>query len=124
MTVEENLDMGAYLRRPPRSRIASGYAEFPRLADRKKQAAGTLSGGEQQMLAIGRALIMAAWLYSDEPSLGLRPTSSRTFAIIRGIRDAGTTACWSNRTRLQHRMCDHAYLLEGSASFSPGLEPR
>ena len=119
MTVEENLEMGAYLRSSAaeisadRDRI---YAEFPRLADRKRQAAGTLSGGEQQMLAIGRALMSRPRLIMfDEPSLGLAPNIvERTFAIIRGIRDAGTTVLLVEQNAFAALdMCDHAYLLEG-----------
>ena len=76
MTVEENLEMGAYTR--PNSEIEAGlknvYEHFPRLEERKKQIAGTLSGGEQQMLAMGRALMSAPkLLMMDEPSMGLAP---------------------------------------------------
>ncbi|MCD0416102.1 ABC transporter ATP-binding protein [Rubrivivax sp. JA1024] len=119
MTVEENLDMGAYLR-SDRSEVAADrdriYGEFPRLAERRKQSAGTLSGGEQQMLAIGRALMSRPRLVMfDEPSLGLAPNIvERTFAIIRRIRDTGTTVLLVEQNAFAALdMCDHAYLLEG-----------
>lgn len=118
MTVSENLDMGAYLRKDT-SEVAADlnriYGEFPRLAERRKQAAGTLSGGEQQMLAIGRALMSRPRLVMfDEPSLGLAPNIvERTFAIIRAIRDSGTTVLLVEQNAFAALdMCDHAYLLE------------
>ena len=118
MTVSENLDMGDYLRKDT-SEVAADlnriYGEFPRLAERRKQAAGTLSGGEQQMLAIGRALMSRPRLVMfDEPSLGLAPNIvERTFAIIRAIRDSGTTVLLVEQNAFAALdMCDHAYLLE------------
>ena len=96
MTVEENLDMGAFQRRdiaaikPDRERM---YALFPRLSERRRQRAGTLSGGEQQMLAIGRALMSRpALLLLDEPSMGLAPLMvQKIFAILRQISAEGVT---------------------------------
>jgi branched-chain amino acid transport system ATP-binding protein len=130
MTVEENLNMGAYLRTDTsevsidRDRI---YVEFPRLAERRLQAAGTLSGGEQQMLAIGRALMSRPrMIMFDEPSLGLAPNIvEQTFAIIRRIQAAGTTVLLVEQNAFAALgMCDHAYLLEsGRVVLSgPGTE--
>jgi len=96
MSVMENLETGAYLRRDKKA-IASDMAEvftrFPRLLERKKQMAGTLSGGEQQMLAIGRALMARPQLMlMDEPSMGLAPLLVKEiFEIIKEINRRGTT---------------------------------
>jgi branched-chain amino acid transport system ATP-binding protein len=118
MTVSENLAMGAYLRRD-RAGVAADldriYGEFPRLAERRHQAAGTLSGGEQQMLAIGRALMGRPKLVLfDEPSLGLAPNIvERMFAVIGAIRDAGTTVLLVEQNAFAAlELCDYAYLLE------------
>jgi branched-chain amino acid transport system ATP-binding protein len=96
LTVEENLQVGAYIRSDRdgiRADFERVFALFPRLLERRKQLAGTLSGGEQQMLAMGRALLARpALLLLDEPSLGLAPQIVQTiFRIIREINAAGTT---------------------------------
>ena len=94
MTVEDNILMGAYARKGDLSaELAEVYELFPRLAERKRQVGGTLSGGEQQMLAIGRALMAKPKvLLLDEPSMGLAPMLvKQIFAIIEEINRRGTT---------------------------------
>jgi branched-chain amino acid transport system ATP-binding protein len=121
MTVLENLEMGAYLRNDRREiavDMARVFDQFPRLAERRRQLAGTLSGGEQQMLAIGRALMSRPKLVLfDEPSLGLAPTIvERTFDIVSGIRVAGTTVLMvEQNASAALNMCDRAYLLESGS---------
>ena len=118
MSVQENLEMGAYLRTDARALaadMARVFDDFPRLAERRAQVAGTLSGGEQQMLAIGRALMSRPkLLLFDEPSLGLAPNIvERTFAIIEEIRASGTTILIVEQNAYAAlEMCDYAYLLE------------
>jgi branched-chain amino acid transport system ATP-binding protein len=118
MTVAENLEMGCYLRRE-KSAIAADMAElfgrFPILAERRRQAAGTLSGGEQQMLAIARALMSRPKLVLfDEPSLGLAPNLvERTFEIIRSIRARGVTVVLVEQNAFAAlELSDRSYVLE------------
>ncbi|MFL5161501.1 MAG: ABC transporter ATP-binding protein [Microvirga sp.] len=121
MSVQENLEMGAYLRTDARALaadMARVFDDFPRLAERRAQVAGTLSGGEQQMLAIGRALMSRPkLLLFDEPSLGLAPNIvERTFAIIEEIRASGTTILIVEQNAYAAlEMCDYAYLLESGS---------
>ncbi len=118
LTVRENLEMGAYVRRdrPEVEQDLERVAEhFPVLAERRRQTAGTLSGGEQQMLAIARALMSRPrLLLFDEPSLGLAPALvETTFAIIADIRRRGTTVLMVEQNAyLALRMADRAYVME------------
>jgi len=118
LTVSDNLDMGAYLRKD-RAGVAEDrkrvYRLFPRLEERKRQPSGTLSGGEQQMLAIGRALMARPRvLLMDEPSLGLAPILVREiFAVIREIRAQGTTIVLVEQNARMALACgDQGYVLE------------
>jgi branched-chain amino acid transport system ATP-binding protein len=118
MSVQENLDMGCYRRRD-RQGIAADLARiferFPILRERRGQTAGTLSGGEQQMLAIGRALMSRPKLILfDEPSLGLAPNLvERTFDIIREIRSQGVTVLMVEQNAYAAlELCDRCYLME------------
>ena len=118
MTVMENLDMGAYAR-DRKSGIAEDLERvfdlFPRLLERKNQSGGTLSGGEQQMLAIGRALMARpTLLLLDEPSMGLAPMFIRQiFAIIGQVREQGTTVLLVEQNANQAlNLADRAYCLE------------
>ena len=131
MTVAENLEMGCYLR-TDRVAIAADLArifdQFPRLAERRQQSAGTLSGGEQQMLAIGRALMSRPdFILMDEPSLGLAPlvVESVHQAIDRIRREMGIGGILvEQNASAALDMCDHAYLLESGllALSGPGRE--
>jgi branched-chain amino acid transport system ATP-binding protein len=126
MSVIENLEMGCYLRTDAvgiAADMSEIFALFPRLAERRKQIAGTLSGGEQQMLAIGRALMSRPKLILfDEPSLGLAPNIvEQTFATIQKIRASGTTVLMVEQNAFAAlEMCDYAYLLEVGAMSLEG----
>ena len=116
MTVEENLQMGGYTAgKEIDARIADVYQRFPRLKERRNQIGGTLSGGEQQMLAMGRALISAPRLLMlDEPSMGLAPILvEQIFDIIRELHEAGTTILLvEQNAEMALKVADRAYVLE------------
>jgi branched-chain amino acid transport system ATP-binding protein len=118
LSVEENLRVGAYLvhkRTRVREMLADVYRRFPRLAERRKQFAGTLSGGEQQMLAFGRAMMaQPELLMLDEPSLGLAPLMvDEVMRSIRLFRDSGVTVFLvEQNANLALRLADRAYVME------------
>jgi branched-chain amino acid transport system ATP-binding protein len=126
MTVEENLELGAYLRKDKqgiREDFEKVYQLFPRLLERKKQQAGTLSGGEQQMLAMGRALMARPrLLLLDEPSMGLAPLLVKTiFEIIREINQTGTTILLvEQNANMALSIAHRAYVIETGKIVASG----
>lgn len=129
MTVLENLELGAYLRKD-RAGIAQDlemvYERFPILKNRRKQAAGTLSGGEQQMLAMGRALMSRPKiLFLDEPSMGLAPLLvQEIFDIIKEINKAGTTILLvEQNASMALQIAHYAYVMETGSIVLSGTGP-
>lgn len=126
MSVIENLEMGAYIRgKANKSDLDSIFERFPRLYERKNQIAGTLSGGEQQMLAMGRALMShPKLLMLDEPSMGLAPILvGQIFDIIKELNESGTTILLvEQNAEMALEISDRAYVIEsGKVTLSgPG----
>ena len=125
MTVEENLEMGAYTQ--PKSGIAADlemvFELFPRLEERRRQVAGTLSGGEQQMLAMGRALMShPKLLMLDEPSMGLAPILvEQIFEIIKNLHKAGSTILLvEQNAQAALSIADRGYVLETGKIVTTG----
>ncbi len=126
MTVRENLEMGAFISKgwELEGDLARIFEMFPALADRNRQLGGTLSGGEQQMLALGRALMSRPkLLLLDEPSLGLAPIMvSRIFKIIKEINQQGTTILLvEQNAKAALRLAHRAYVMETGKIVMQGL---
>jgi branched-chain amino acid transport system ATP-binding protein len=126
MTIEENLEMGAYTKRTARSfaeRLDNAYALFPRLRERRRQRAGTLSGGEQQMLAIARGLMADPQLVIiDELSLGLAPrVVQELFATLTALKERGLTILLvEQNVHLAFSLSDYAYVIAEGRLFTEG----
>jgi branched-chain amino acid transport system ATP-binding protein len=124
LTVKENLEMGAYSRKDNyTAELDAAFQYFPRLKERVKQIAGTLSGGEQQMLAMGRALMAKPrLLLLDEPSMGLAPIFvDEIFSIIRRFNEAGTTILLVEQNAFKAlSIANRAYVLENGVIIQSG----
>ena len=124
MTTQENLEMGAFTRKGvDAADLEQVFAQFPRLKERRKQVAGTLSGGEQQMLAMGRALMShPKLLMLDEPSMGLAPILvEQIFEIIQGLHKAGTTILLvEQNAQAALSVADRGYVLETGKIVTSG----
>jgi neutral amino acid transport system ATP-binding protein len=126
LTAEENLEMGSLERSRTRARIGEMYELFPRLGERHTQAAGTMSGGERQMLAMARALMPdPRVLLLDEPSAGLAPGFVETiFAKVRDINEAGVTVVMvEQNARRALAMSDRGYVLDLGRNRFQGTGP-
>ncbi len=124
MTVQENLEMGAFIHgKPDPAALERVFTRFPRLQERRKQVAGTLSGGEQQMLAMGRALMRhPKLLMLDEPSMGLAPILvEQIFDIIKELHKDGTTILLvEQNARAALHIADRGYVLETGKVVTSG----
>ena len=125
MTVAENLELGGWLASANERarRLERAFADFPRLAERRRQLAGTMSGGEQQMVAVARAMMSAPrLLLLDEPSLGLAPRMvDEMLQIVRRIADAGTTVLMvEQNVRKALAAADRGYVLERGSVVADG----
>jgi acyl-CoA reductase-like NAD-dependent aldehyde dehydrogenase/ABC-type branched-subunit amino acid transport system ATPase component len=128
MTVAENLELGGWLQPPAEraKRLAQAWADFPKLRERRTQLAGTMSGGEQQMVAVARAMMSAPRLLMlDEPSLGLAPKMvDELLAIVRRIADAGTTVLMvEQNVRKALAVADRGHVLERGRLVAGGPAP-
>ncbi len=123
MSVMENLEMGAYTKGVDKKTLENVFERFPRLLERKNQIAGTLSGGEQQMLAMGRALMShPKLLMLDEPSMGLAPILvSQIFDIIKELNEQGTTILLvEQNAEMALKVAHRAYVLESGRIVASG----